>query len=70
MLFQNFQHPDRNTEDHGSICPSALLAWTAKAFCKLSRQSTWCLVDLKFYRTVLLLFFYFDTEVGLHGTLL
>lgn len=39
-----FQHLDRNTEDHGSLCSSALLAWTAAAFCKLFGQSSRCSV--------------------------
>lgn len=64
-LFLIFQHPDRNTEDHGSICSSALLAWTAEAFCKLSRQSSQCLVELKLYRTV-----YCDCKVFLYAIII
>lgn len=50
-FFRLFQNAHRNTENHGSVCSSALLAWTAKAFCQLSRKSSRSVVDLKFHRT-------------------
>lgn len=41
LTLLHMQHPHRNTENHGSICPPALLAWTAPKLCKFLRQSTW-----------------------------
>uniref|UniRef100_A0A3P8QC11 UDP-N-acetylglucosamine transferase subunit ALG13 n=1 Tax=Astatotilapia calliptera TaxID=8154 RepID=A0A3P8QC11_ASTCA len=40
-LDEMFQHPDRNSKDHGPLSPAALPAWTAKEICRLYGQSSW-----------------------------
>lgn len=46
--FLPFQNAHGNPEDHGSVCSTALLTWTAEAFRQLSGQSSRSVVELNF----------------------
>lgn len=47
----SFQNAHGNPEDHGSVCSTALLTWTAEAFRQLSGQSSRSVVEPNFHRT-------------------
>lgn len=53
-----FQYPDRNPENNGSVCPSALFAQPASTFCRLSGQSSQCSINIRCFSVAGVNFYY------------